>query len=45
MLVLIFAILLYMPNLLAFIAKLTIALHKTSLVSHKGCLAFLEGIA
>ena len=45
MLVLVFAILLYMPNLLASIAKLTIALHKTSLVSDKCLLAFLGGIA
>jgi hypothetical protein len=34
-----------MPNLLASIAKLTIALHKTSLVSSKGHLAFVGGIA
>jgi hypothetical protein len=39
------AILLYIPNLLAFIAKLTIALHKASIGSDKGCLAFLGGIA
>ena len=45
MLVLVLAILLYMPNLLASIAKPTIALHKTSLVSDKGCLVFLRGIA
>ena len=45
MLVLVLAILLYMPNLLASIAKPTVALHKTSLVSHKGRLAFLGGIA
>ena len=39
------AILLYMPNLLASIAKPTIALHKASFGSNKGCLAFLGGIA
>jgi hypothetical protein len=41
--VLILAILLYVPNLLASIAKPTIALHKTSLVSDKGRLAILGG--
>jgi hypothetical protein len=35
------AILLYMPNLLAFIAKPTVALHKASFESDKGCLVFL----
>ena len=44
-LVLVLAILLYMPNLLASIAKLTIVLHKTSLVRSKVRLAFLGGIA
>jgi hypothetical protein len=39
------AILLYMPNLLASIAKSTIALHKASFGSDKGLLAFLAGIA
>ena len=38
-------ILLYMPNLLASIAKPTIALHKASFGSDKGHLAFLGGIA
>jgi hypothetical protein len=38
-------ILLYMPNLLASITKLTIVLHKANFVSCKGCLAFLGGIA
>ena len=45
MLVLVLALLLYMPNLLASIVKLTIVLHKTSLVRSKGRLAFLGGIA
>jgi hypothetical protein len=36
---------LYMPNLLASIAKPTIALHKARLWSSKGHLAFLGGIA
>ena len=39
------AILLYMPNLLASIAKPTNALHKASFGSDKGRLAFLGGIA
>ena len=39
------AILLYVPNLLASIAKPTIALHKASFGSDKGCLTFLGGIA
>ena len=39
------AILLYVPNLVASIAKTTIALHKASFGSDKGCLAFLGDIA
>ena len=38
-------ILLYVSNLLASIAKPTIALHKASFGSDKGCLALLGGIA
>ena len=38
-------ILLYMPNLLASMAKLTIALHKANFGSDKDRLAFLRGIA
>jgi hypothetical protein len=34
-----------MPNLLVSIAKSTIAFHKIGLVSSKGHLAFLRGIA
>ena len=45
MLVLVLALLLYMPNLLASIVKLTIVLHQTILVRSKGRLAFLGGIA
>jgi hypothetical protein len=44
-LVLILAILLYVPNLLASIVKPTIALHKASFGSSKGRLAFLGVIA
>ena len=39
------SILLYMPNLLASVAKPTIALHKARFGSDKGRLAFLGGIA
>ena len=39
------ALLLYMTNLLATSAKLTIVLHKTSLVRSEGRFAFLGGIA
>ena len=41
MLVLVLAILLYMPNLLASIAKSTIALYKVNFGSDKDRLAFL----
>ena len=44
-LVLVLEILLYMPNLLASIAKPTIALYEVRLWSSKGRLAFLRGIA
>jgi hypothetical protein len=43
--VLVLAILLYVPNLFIFVAKPTIALHKASLMSDKGHLAILGGIA
>ena len=43
--VLVLAILLYMPNLLASIAKSTIASHKGSFEGCNGCLAFLGALA
>ena len=42
---LVVAFLLFMTHLLTTSAKLTIVLHKTSLVRSKGRLAFLGGIA
>ena len=44
-LLLFFALMLFMTNLLATSAKPTIVLHKTSLVRSKGRIAFLGGIA